>query len=67
MILHAKTYNGDNRTLCGIADEGACTGSHDDDVRPVYARIGEDISCSDCRRIINHCKTHYNGYRVIKV
>jgi hypothetical protein len=65
--LHGKGWNGDDRTLCGIAAEGECSESDDCDPPPVFARSGEEVTCQDCRRLIAHCKAHYSvDFRVLR-
>lgn len=51
-ILHATNWNGDDRTLCGDADDSGASGDADED--PTYAEIGERVTCLDCRRVIDH-------------
>lgn len=62
-MKHANNWNGDDRTLCGLALEGVCDGS---DERPIeVARIGEFVACSDCRRVIDHAQACFTMmYRV---
>jgi hypothetical protein len=55
--IHAYGANGDDRTLCGIADEGN-PGELDS---PSYAKYGEMVTCKDCLRIIMHCKNCYTN------
>lgn len=65
MIWHAHNAIGDDRTLCGFADEGEARGPGSD-APPVYAQYGGQVTCTDCRRIIAHCKEHYSvDFRVL--
>lgn len=64
MTIHASCAHGDNLTLCGLAEEGACMDDCEtgDDEPPVFARPGEKITCLDCRSIIDHCR-RYSYYK----
>jgi hypothetical protein len=52
---HAANWSGDDRTLCGVGDEGTDDNNFTD--APVYARHGEVVTCPDCRAVITHCAT----------
>lgn len=51
---HAPNWNGDNRTLCGLAAEGECRFGSNDGPAPVFAEVGESITCFDCLSLIKH-------------
>lgn len=55
-IVHAQGYSGDDRTLCGDAYEGDCTGWADADDEPITALSGDMVTCETCRKIISYCK-----------
>lgn len=55
--LHATNWNGDDRTLCGLAneagDDGETTGEAEN---PVYAEVGQWVTCESCRQVIDHVR-----------
>lgn len=57
---HAPSWNGDDRTLCGLAYEGSPT---DDEPAPEIIGNGETITCDDCRRLIDYC-TRFKLYKL---
>lgn len=59
-LVHGDSWNGDDRTLCGIADEGVCM--KDELGPPIYAKTGELITCDDCRRLIDYARK-FKRYR----
>ena len=64
MIKHAPNYNGDDRTLCGVANY---LDAVDPDAGPtVYAQVGESFNCPDCRAIVDHIRGCFKGYKVIR-
>lgn len=52
-LIHASAANGDDRTLCGYAYEGSCTGGGDAGVHEVTRG---KINCRSCLQIIWFCK-----------
>lgn len=52
-VWHGDAWNGDDRTLCGLAYEGE---GHYVDANPVFSQT-EKINCIDCINLINHCKS----------
>ncbi len=63
MSLHASSWLGDGRTLCGLADEA---GETEDDVEPVrYAEVGKTVTCAECIACIKYCQDGFTyKYRV---
>lgn len=57
---HAPGWNGEGRTLCGIALEGSPT---DDLPVPEIIESRQVVTCVDCRDIIDFCK-RFKQYRL---
>jgi biotin carboxyl carrier protein len=44
-------------TLCGRAFDD----DESDDGRPVFAKVGERVTCKECLAVINYCKAFVNN------
>jgi hypothetical protein len=55
-VAHAEGWNGEGRTLCGIALEGFASG---DTEVILLAAPGRMVTCDDCKRLIAHCQDRY--------
>lgn len=52
---HATNWNGNDVTLCGLANEAGDDGDVTGETgNPVYAKAGEFVTCGECLRVIGH-------------
>jgi hypothetical protein len=57
--IHADSWNGDSRTLCGEAFEG-----EDGKGSVMLVNAREVVTCEDCKRVIAYCQDVYTtNYR----
>lgn len=53
--VHADTYNGDDRTLCGMAFE----------LKPLLATAGGIVTCEQCKQLIAYAQDSFTpNFRV---
>jgi hypothetical protein len=52
--IHADNWNGDDRTLCGLAFEG-----EDGRGSVMLANPREVVTCPECKRVISYCQDRY--------
>lgn len=58
--IHADSWNGDDRTLCGEAFEG-----EDGHGSVLLVNVGRVVTCEDCKRVIAYCQDKFTGnYRL---
>lgn len=58
--IHADSWNGDSRTLCGEAFEG-----EDGKGSVMLVNVREVVTCEDCKRVIAYCQDKFTGsYRL---
>jgi hypothetical protein len=62
-MKHASNWNGDDRTLCGIALDARESGDLDEVIE--VASNGETVECRCCIRVINHCRKEFQGSSTI--
>lgn len=54
-IKHATNWNGNDVTLCGLANEASDDGDATSETEnPEYAQVGEYVTCIECQRVIDH-------------
>jgi deoxyinosine 3'endonuclease (endonuclease V) len=67
-MKHAENWNGNDVTLCGLAneagDDGEVTG---ETVNPGYASPGGRVTCPECLRAIQHVIANYGQNGRVKV
>lgn len=60
MNKHADSAINSEFTMCGVAYDAFDTGDAEEPI--VFAKDGETVTCTDCRRVINHAKK-FKSYR----
>jgi hypothetical protein len=64
-VRHAIGIGGGDIALCGLADD--VNAVEEDIENPIYAEVGQIVTCPDCQAIIVYCKESFSGRQRIVV
>lgn len=68
MTRHAPNWNGNDVTLCGLAnDAGDDRETTGETHNPIYALMGECVTCVECQRVIDHVLGSFSAHHIRRV